>query len=71
MDPSMLIGFLIRSEDDWVEWRRCVKHVQGKAIIHVADRDPTLQGTGADGRKGAIDEVEPLSDDDGDTILDA
>jgi cysteine protease ATG4 len=71
MDPSMLIGFLIRSEDDWTEWRRCVKHVQGKAIIHVADRDPRLLGAdGLDGRAGAIDEVEPLSDDDDDTILD-
>ncbi|KAI9147894.1 putative cysteine protease ATG4 [Paramyrothecium foliicola] len=63
MDPSMLIGFLIRNEDDWVEWRRCVKHVQGKSIIHVADQDPILQGLG-EGRAGAIDEVEILSDDD-------
>lgn len=64
----MLIGFLIRTEADWKHWRRCVKHVQGKAIIHVADHDPVLQGR-AEGREGAIDEVEPLSDDDdGDTI---
>lgn len=66
----MLIGFLIRSEDDWLEWRRCVKHVQGKAIIHVAECDPTTEGpTGQ--RGAAIDEVELLSDDDddGDTVL--
>jgi cysteine protease ATG4 len=63
MDPSMLIGFLIRSEEDWTDWRRCVKHVQGKAIIHVADYDPVLRGA-AEGRQGAIDEVETLSDDD-------
>jgi cysteine protease ATG4 len=62
MDPSMLIAFLIRSEDDWADWRRCVKHVQGKAIIHVADHDPVLLGA-AEGRQGAIDEVEILSDD--------
>lgn len=61
MDPSMLIGFLIRSEEDWRDWRRCVKHVQGKAIIHVADRNPMMGG--------AIDEVETLSDDDTDTVL--
>lgn len=65
MDPSMLIGFLIRSEQDWAEWRRCVNHVQGKAIIHVADHDPASQGhMGPEGRQNAIDEVETLSDDD-------
>ncbi|KAH8169056.1 peptidase family c54 domain-containing protein [Sarocladium implicatum] len=66
MDPSMLIGFLIQSEQDWADWRRSVKHVQGKAIIHVSDRDPVVHGAG-EGREGAIDEVEPLSDDE-DTI---
>ncbi|KPM40156.1 Cysteine protease ATG4 [Neonectria ditissima] len=70
MDPSMLIGFLIRSEEDWRDWRRCVKHVQGKAIIHVADHNPLLGGP-AEGRQGAIDEVEPLSDDDTDTVHEA
>lgn len=69
MDPSMLIGFLIQSREDWVDWRRNVKHVQGKAIIHVSDRDPMLSGVG-EAREGAIDEVEILSDDDNDTILD-
>lgn len=64
----MLIGFLIRNQQDWEDWRRSVKHVQGKAIIHVADRDPAQQG-GPIGRDGAIDEVETLSDDDADTVL--
>lgn len=46
-----------------------MKHVQGKAIIHVADHDPILGGgASSEGRQGAIDEVEPLSDDD-DTAL--
>lgn len=62
----MLIGFLIRDEQDWSDWRRCVKHVQGKAIIHVADRSPVLGGL-VEGRDGAIDEVETLSDDDDDS----
>lgn len=66
----MLIGFLIRTEDDWLDWRRCVKHVQGKAIIHVSDHNPMLGGP-TEGRKSAIDEVEPLSDDDADTVLDS
>ncbi|GKT39926.1 putative cytochrome b5 [Colletotrichum spaethianum] len=70
LDPSMLIGFLIRDEDDWDEWRRNVKHVQGKAVIHVAEHDPVSRG-GEGERESAIDEVETLSDDDGDTILNA
>lgn len=70
MDPSMLIGFLIQSEDDWRDWRRSIKHVQGKSIIHVSDYDPTVVGRdGVEGREGAIDEVEPLSDDEGDTTM--
>ncbi|KAF6789364.1 Cysteine protease ATG4 [Colletotrichum sojae] len=68
MDPSMLIGFLIKDEDDWAEWRRNVKHVQGKAVIHVADHDPVSAGRSGE-RDNAIDEVETLSDDDADTIL--
>ncbi|KAM0551935.1 hypothetical protein ACHAPJ_008043 [Fusarium lateritium] len=70
MDPSMLIGFLIRSEDDWYNWKRCVKHVQGKSIIHVAERNAVLGGS-SEGRESAIDEVETLSDDDADTIQEA
>jgi cysteine protease ATG4 len=69
MDPSMLIGFLIRDEDDWHQWKSSVKHVQGKAIIHVEAHDPAL-GLGS-ARAGAIDEVETLSDDDADTVLEA
>ncbi|CRK27346.1 hypothetical protein BN1708_014763 [Verticillium longisporum] len=67
MDPSMLIGFVIHDEDDWDEWKRTVKHVQGKAVIHVADYDPVHHGA-AGGRAGAIDEVELLSDDDEGTV---
>ena len=68
MDPSMLIGFLIKDEDDWDMWKSSVKHVQGKAIITVSPNDP--EGGLGSGRAGAIDEVETLSDDDADTILD-
>ncbi|KAI0969095.1 cysteine protease atg4 [Xylaria arbuscula] len=63
MDPSMLIGFLIRDEEDWRGWRRGVKHVQGKAIIHVSDHDPVAQMN----EPGSVmDQVEILSDDDED-----
>ena len=64
----MLIGFLIRDEEDWEMWKSAVKYVQGKAIITVTDHDPA-RGMASE-REEAIDEVETLSDD-GDTILDA
>lgn len=69
MDPSMLIGFLIRNEEDWVDWRRSVKHVQGKSIIHVSDHDPVAQCE-AQG-SSFMDQVEAMSDDenDDDTVL--
>jgi len=57
MDPSMLIGFLIRDEDDWRSWREDLSHIAEKAIIHVADKE-TPPNDIAPGRQGAIDEVE-------------
>jgi cysteine protease ATG4 len=72
MDPSMLIAFLIRDENDWKAWRQGVQEVQGKAVVHVADKDPLLHAMGTE-REGAIDEVETFDDDedDDDTILNA
>ncbi|KAI1181047.1 cysteine protease atg4 [Nemania sp. FL0916] len=67
MDPSMLIGFLIRDEEDWRDWRRSVKHVQGKAIIHVSDHDPVAQMSE---HGGVLDRVEILSDDEGESVKD-
>ncbi|PSR85511.1 putative cysteine protease Atg4 [Coniella lustricola] len=67
MDPSMLIGFLIKDESDWELWKDSVKYVQGKAIIRVSDNDPA-RGVPAE-REAAIYEVETLSDDE-DTVLD-
>lgn len=61
----MLIGFLIRDEDDWDTWKSSVKHVQGKAIINVSATDPAT-GLSAGARAEAIDEVEAMSDDDND-----
>lgn len=60
----MLIGFLIRTESDWAEWRQRIESVQGKTIIHVADHEPALYS--GEGRHNAVDEVELLSDDDDD-----
>jgi cysteine protease ATG4 len=68
MDPSMLIAFLIRDENDWKEWRRAIQEVQGKAVVHIADKDPALYGIGAE-RDEAIDEVESFDDEDDDVTI--
>ncbi|KAL8683064.1 MAG: hypothetical protein Q9186_000974 [Xanthomendoza sp. 1 TL-2023] len=65
MDPSMLIGFLIRDKGDWDDWRRRVTEVQGKPVVHVADTEPAAIGQNVE-RAGAVDEVETLDDDEGD-----
>ncbi|PGG97833.1 hypothetical protein AJ79_09069 [Helicocarpus griseus UAMH5409] len=62
MDPSMLIGFLIKNEDDWVDWKHNVRSVEGKSIIHVFDMEIPPFGHGPE-REGAVDEVEALDDD--------
>lgn len=70
----MLIGFLIRDEEDWNTWFTALRHVPGKAIINVADHSRTRQGA-ANERRSAIDEVESFDEDDGedgddgDTVL--
>ncbi|KAE8548067.1 hypothetical protein EYB25_009860 [Talaromyces marneffei] len=65
MDPSMLVGFLIRDENDWIDWKRRIassREGNGKAIIHIIDTEsvptPTME------REAALDEVEALDDDD-------
>jgi cysteine protease ATG4 len=67
MDPSMLIAFLIKDERDWEVWKKGVQEVQGKVVINVAERDPSLHGLSGE-RDGAIDEVETFDDDDDDTM---
>ncbi|GFF26782.1 probable cysteine protease atg4 [Aspergillus udagawae] len=59
MDPSMLIGFIIKDKEDWTHWKSGVS-VQGKAIVHVLSESDTAV---FHGREGAIDEVEVLDDD--------
>ncbi|KAF9887109.1 Cysteine protease atg4 [Aspergillus nanangensis] len=58
MDPSMLIGILIKDEADWWDWKKRVGTTDGKPIIHVLNemqRSPQ-------GREEALDEVEALDD---------
>jgi cysteine protease ATG4 len=47
----MLIGFLVRSREDFDEWRKAVEAggAEGKQIVHVHEKEP---------RAGAVDEVE-------------
>jgi len=77
MDPSMLLGFLIRSEDEWKEWRKAISQhatsdtpdVKAKPIIHIHDTEPQYSGSGSDQgertgeRAEAVDEVESCDED--------
>lgn len=66
MDPSMLIAFMIKDEEDWKSWRRAIGTASGKPVVHIADEEPSLHGHGAV-RKSAVDDVETLDEDeDGD-----
>jgi len=60
MDPSMLLAFLLTSEDDYEDWKQGVRSVQGKSVVHVQDKEPAPRGQE---REGAIDEVESWDED--------
>lgn len=64
MDPSMLIAFLIKDEEDWNNWRMAIGTASGKPVVHIADEESCLHGHGAV-RKSAVDDVETL-DEEGD-----
>lgn len=56
----MLIGFLVRDEDDWEDLKRQVREGSARGrIIHVFDRDPTIKETE---REGAEEEVESFDE---------
>lgn len=57
MDPSMLIGFLIHSKEEFDQWRKAVSEADGKHIIHFHDGPEARYATGSE-RPGAVDEVE-------------
>jgi cysteine protease ATG4 len=62
MDPSMLIAFLIRDENDWNNWSQEMSNVEGKPILHIADTEPVFHEE-IKPRPDAVDEVETLDDD--------
>jgi cysteine protease ATG4 len=65
MDPSMLIGFLIKDEADWEDWKQKIHEVKGKAIVHVYAKEPPVPGETKE-REGAVDEVETFDDEEDD-----
>lgn len=56
----MLIGFLIKDEDDWIDWKQRISSPNGKPIVHVLGE---TQSGYAQGREEALDEVEALDDE--------
>ncbi|KAG8630197.1 hypothetical protein KVT40_001816 [Elsinoe batatas] len=75
MDPSMLLGFLIRTEEEWKAWRRSIedkervkgKDGKGKGIIHVHDKEPAFGDEQLE-RESAVDDVVSCDDSDGETV---
>lgn len=43
MDPSMLVGVLIKNRNDWEEWKRHVKNSPQQAIIHISPHPVDLR----------------------------
>ena len=60
MDPSMLIGFLIHSREEFEQWRKAVTETEGKAIIHFHDKEPIYASRTE--RPEAVDEVETFDE---------
>ncbi|KAJ6527519.1 peptidase family C54-domain-containing protein [Mycena capillaripes] len=70
LDPSMLIGFLVRSEEEWVDLRRRVKELP-RTIFAIQDEPPTWPGADDDDDMGLEsvsdpEEAEDTGFDDGD-----
>lgn len=60
MDPSMLIGFLVRDEGEWEDLKgRAREGSRRGRIIHVFDREPDVRETE---REGAEEEVESFDE---------
>lgn len=80
MDPSMLLGFLIRDEQDWSDWKTRIQtpgelagdgQSKVKPIVHVhrgpESGDAVRRQDGSSGeRASALDEVLSCDDDSGD-----
>lgn len=65
MDPSMLMSFLIRDEQDWEDFKRRINEVRGKKIVNIYAKEPPVPGQAAE-RKEAVDEVQTFDDEEDD-----
>lgn len=76
----MLLGFLIRSEDEWREWRTTISTPctdsngkKGKPIVHVHDTEPkyasSAGGSTQGERQDAVDEVQSCDESDDETVV--
>lgn len=61
MDPSMLIGFLIRDDNDWIDWKNRVQSTPRHPIVHIVPHQ--YQPKEGYARAEALDEVEALDSD--------
>jgi len=61
----MLIGFLMRNEDDWKDWKRRLGNIDGMAPVTLLGEKQDSAGISAE-RASAIDEVESISEIDSD-----
>lgn len=59
MDPSMLVGILIKDEKDWEDWQASVK---SNKAVHISESPPIIMrrsslSTGSDDEEGFVDVV--------------
>jgi cysteine protease ATG4 len=71
MDPSMLLGFLIRDEADWHDWKSSMQSPPSagtKSIVHIYDKEPSLSGDAstAESFERAVAEVQSCDEDEDD-----
>lgn len=60
----MLIGFLIKDDADWADWKARIQSTTVKPVVHLITGEPPIDA--GQGRKEALDEVEVLDSSDSD-----
>ena len=61
MDPSMLIGFLIKDQNDWRTWRSYIETGAGKRIFNIQDHEPVLVDSSE--QENSVDQVVTFDDE--------
>ena len=62
LDPSMLLGFLIKDETDWITWKEGLGCTSGKPLVTLTRH---LSGDHWKRREGDIVEIDTMSDEEG------